>query len=139
MKNIFSFIVLTFFILFSACSTKETKIKNINLLHDIWALESIDGEKIDPVAEENVPMLEIYVEEERIHGNTGCNIFDGNIKINENKISFSDIVTTKIFCPSSVELKFLSALGKVNNYKTEKMRLFLYEDEVLKLVFKKID
>lgn len=123
----------------SSCSTKETEKTNIHLLHDIWALESIDGEKIDAAAEENLPVLEIYVEEERVHGNTGCNILDGKIKIEKSKISFSDIITTKMFCPASGETKFLSALTTIDNYKIEKMKLFLFEGEDEKMVFKKID
>jgi hypothetical protein len=44
-----------------------------------------------------------------------------------------------MFCVGSMEQEFLSALRKINNYNIEKMRLFLYEDEIEKLVFKKID
>ncbi len=28
----------------------------------------------------NLPVIEIYVRDERVHGNTGCNTFDGKIK-----------------------------------------------------------
>ena len=42
-------------------------------------------------------------------------------------------------CPGNVEQKFLSALNKVNNYKIEKMKLYLFEDNKELLVFKKID
>ena len=122
----------------SSCSSKETEKTDIYRLHDIWALESIDGEKINPAALENLPVLEIYVEEERVHGNTGCNILDGKIEIKENKIKFSGLAATKMFCPGTVELKFLSALGNIDNYKIEKMKLHLFTGEEEKMVLRKI-
>ena len=64
-------------------------------LHDIWALESIEGDKIvidDSM--EYLPMIEIYVEDERIHGNTGCNSFNCEIVIDENQIAFTNIIAT---------------------------------------------
>ena len=131
------FISLTFLI---SCSTKEAEKTDINRLHDIWALESIRGEKI--VVDEtvkNLPVLEIYVEDERVHGNTGCNTLNGNLKIDGNRISFFEIITTEMACPGDLEQKFLSALQKVNNYKIEKLKLYLYEDNKELLSFQKID
>ena len=122
------------------CSTKETEGFNINLLHDIWALESIEGEKI--IIDEtikNLPMIEIYVKEERVHGNTSCNTINGKVEIDKKQIAFSDIITTEMACPGDLEQRFLSALHRVNNYKIEKLRLFLFEDEKELLTFRKID
>jgi heat shock protein HslJ len=122
------------------CSSKETEKIDINRLHDIWALESIEGDKI--VIDEsvkNLPMLEIYVDEERAHGNTSCNSFNGKAEIEGNKIKFSKIIATEMACPSDLEQRFLSAIETVNNYKIEKMRLFLFNGEVEKMVFRKID
>ena len=122
------------------CSTKETEGFNINLLHDIWALESIEREKI--IIDEtikNLPMIEIYVKEERVHGNTSCNTINGKVEIDKNQIAFSDIITTEMACPGDLEQRFLSALQRVNNYKIEKLRLFLFEDEKELLTFRKID
>lgn len=122
------------------CSTKETEGFNINLLHDIWALESIEREKI--IIDEtikNLPMIEIYVKEERVHGNTSCNTINGKVEIDKNQIAFSDIITTEMACPGDLEQRFLSALQRVNNYNIEKLRLFLFEDEKELLTFRKID
>ena len=84
-------------------------------------------------------MLEIYVEEKRVHGNTSCNTINGKVNIDENKISFLEIITTEMACPGNLEQRFLSALNKVNNYKIEKMKLYLFDDSTELLVFKKID
>lgn len=122
------------------CSTKEVEGLNMNRLHDIWALESIAGEKITiDETVKNLPMLEIYVEEERVHGNTSCNTIDGKVEIDKNNIIFYDIITTEMACPGDLEQKFLSALDKVNNYKIEKLKLYLYNDDQEIMIFQKID
>jgi len=122
------------------CTTKEVEGFNVNRLHDIWALESIAGEKITiDETVKNLPMLEIYVEEERVHGNTSCNTIDGKVEIDKNNITFYDIITTEKACPGDLEQKFLSALDKVNNYKIEKMKLYLYNNDREIMIFQKID
>ena len=122
------------------CTTKEVEGFNVNRLHDIWALESIAGEKITiDETVKNLPMLEIYVEEERVHGNTSCNTIDGKVEIDKNNITFYDIITTEMACPGDLEQKFLSALDKVNNYKIEKMKLYLYNNDREIMIFQKID
>lgn len=129
--------ILSSIIIFSCSSGKE----EVDIrLHDIWALESIGGEKIisgDTL--KNFPILEIYVAEKRVRGNTGCNTLNGSVNIDGDNIAFEKIITTEIACPGNLEQKFLAALSKVNKYKIEKMRLYLYKDEKELLVFRKID
>ena len=112
----------------------------VYLLHDIWALSSIKGEKvvIDETVK-NLPKLEIFVKDEIVRGNTGCNTINGMVDIDNNNISFYDISTTEMACPGDLEHNFLSALQKVNNYKIEKLKLYLYEDDKELLSFQKID
>ena len=129
--------ILSSIIIFSCSSGKE----EVDIrLHDIWALESIGGEKIisgDTL--KNFPILEIYVAEKRVRGNTGCNTLNGSVNIDGDNIAFEKITTTEIACPGNLEQNFLAALSKVNKYKIEKMRLYLYKDEKELLVFQKID
>jgi heat shock protein HslJ len=136
-SSLFFFLSSAFLI---SCSTKEAENIDIKRLHDIWALESIEGRKI--IIDEtikNLPVLEIYVEVERVHGNTSCNALNGNIKIDGNRISFFEIITTEMACPGDLERKFLSALKKVDNYKIEKLRLFLFQESEVLLTLRKID
>jgi len=109
-------------------------------IHDIWVLDSIDGIKYSRAEDQNLhPTIEIYLEEERFSGNTGCNNMNGTVKVEGSTISFSDIITTKMFCSDVDETGFLSALKKANNYKIEKMKLYIFEDDRELLVFQKID
>jgi heat shock protein HslJ len=138
MKKIIVFLSILSAIIISSCSSGKEEV-DIRL-HDIWALESIGGEKIisgDTL--KNFPILEIYAAEKRVHGNTGCNTLNGSVNIDGDNIAFEKITTTEIACPGNLEQKFLAALSKVNKYKIEKMRLYLYKDEKELLVFQKID
>jgi heat shock protein HslJ len=134
------FPALMFLFLCLSCSSNEVEKIDVMRLHDIWALESIEGEKviIDETVR-NLPVLEIYIEDERVHGNTGCNTLNGSVDIDEDKISFSKMITTEMACPGNLEQKFLSALQKVKKYKIEKLRLFLYDDNNELLTLRKID
>ena len=132
----FIFILL----LLTNCSTKETG-KDVDVrLHDIWALESINGKEfVKDEQSRNHPLIEIYLEEERVHGNAGCNTINGNVEVDASNITFSEIITTEMACPGDLEQRFLTALQSVNSYKLKKLRLFLYENEEERLVFRKID
>ena len=141
--SLITILLIVIFILavsLNSCSTKETEQNNVYRLHDIWALESIEGEKIiiDKTIK-NLPMIEIYVEDEIVRGNTSCNTINGRVNIDNNKISFYDISTTEMACPGDLEQRFLSALRKVNCYKIEKLKLYLNEDDKELLSFQKVD
>ena len=79
------------------------------------------------------------MKDKKVIGNTGCNSMNGTVVVQGNQIEFSDIVTTEMFCSESIEQDFLIALGMVNNYKVEKLKLYLYEDDEEILIFQKID
>jgi len=135
----FIFLSLSFIALSITGCSSSNETTNL-LLHDIWALESIEGEKVTiDEAIKILPMIEIYVEEERVHGNTSCNTINGKIKIDGSEITFFDIITTEMACPGNLEQRFLSALGNTSNYKIEKMRLHLFDDKKELFVFRKID
>src|SRR5512139_2319717 len=137
MKIFLSLLTASFFMTIGCSSNKKSA---DTLLHDIWVLESIDGKAYSRTENQNLhPTIEIYLAEERFSGNTGCNNMSGKLTVDGSSISFSDIVTTKMFCDGVDETSFLTDLEKANKYKIEKMRLYLFEDEKEILVFKKID
>jgi heat shock protein HslJ len=138
MKAIKLFLVILISILFSYCSSGN-KVTD-PLINDIWILEFIKGVEFNPKAEGvQRPTIEIHLKENKVVGNTGCNNMNGKVDIEEDQITFSDIATTKKFCPESIEQEFLIALGMVNNYKIEKMELHLFQDDDELLIFHKVD
>jgi heat shock protein HslJ len=109
-KLIFSAIIFLSLITIGCSSKKE--ITN-PLIHDIWILELINGNTYSrATGQELHPTIEIYLSEKRFSGNTGCNNMNGKVMVEGSTILFSDIVTTKMFCPDVDEVDFLSALGK---------------------------
>lgn len=88
---------------------------NMNFLDGAWRVVRIDGE---PNRNEGVEMV-LDIPERHLHGNTGCNIVNGNIFIDPDKpnsIQFSQLATTRMMCPDiATETSFLVALEEVES------------------------
>ena len=74
--------------------------RDFHFLDGSWAVTAIDGEKV------NIEGMKIAldVDEKRMHGNTGCNIINGELETDmdaANSISFSKIGMTRMACPNS--------------------------------------
>ncbi|MBD5234129.1 MAG: META domain-containing protein [Bacteroidales bacterium] len=83
---------------------------NMEFLNGNWQVTAIDGKKI----EEDDVTLFVDIAELKVHGNTGCNFFNGSLYIDPSKsnaIDFSNIACTRMACPKmQQEQKFLLAL-----------------------------
>ena len=74
--------------------------RDFHFLDGTWAVTSIDGEKVSIEGMK----LALDVDEKRMHGNTGCNIINGELETDmdaANSISFSGIAMTRMACPDS--------------------------------------
>lgn len=87
--------------------------QNFEFLNGTWAVRKINEE---PVDDPDMKMV-IDIDEGKLHGNTGCNIMNGELAIDmeqPNSISFSGIITTRMACPEdSRETALLVALEEV--------------------------
>ena len=138
MKNIILLMIAMLASLLTSCTSSQEK--SNELINDFWTLEIINGMSYNPDSGNGVrPVVEINLKEAQFAGNTSCNNMNGKVMVEGSKITFSDFVTTKMFCMESVEQEFLIALGKVNKYKIEKMRLFLFEDDTELMILKKTE
>lgn len=71
--------------------------QNFDFLNGTWHISAIENEDIDD-PEMNIV---IDIDEGKIHGNTGCNIFNGAVDIDMetvNTINFHNIITTRMAC-----------------------------------------
>ena len=71
--------------------------QTFDFLNGAWQVSAIEE---DPINDPEMRIV-IDVEEMKIHGNTGCNLFNGKIDIDmetANTIAFHDIVTTRMAC-----------------------------------------
>jgi len=122
---------------FEGCGTYVTDYR----LHDIWVLETLNG-----LAMKNddfmgkLPSMEVNTTENTFNGFAGCNQMNGQLFYERGLIRFTDIVTTKRFCPPpNKENEFLKALASATDYSIGNNRLELSNDNGSLLVFKKID
>lgn len=74
--------------------------RDFHFLDGTWAVKAIDGEDV------NIDGMKIAldVDEKKMHGNTGCNIINGELETDmdaANSISFSKIGMTRMACPNS--------------------------------------
>ncbi|MDE6135426.1 MAG: META domain-containing protein, partial [Muribaculaceae bacterium] len=95
----------------SAGKTKMTlRRHNMEFLNGNWQITAIDGKEI------NDPEANIFfdIAELKVHGNTGCNYFNGDLYIDpmrSNAIDLSNMGTTRMACPkTSQETAMLAAL-----------------------------
>ena len=111
-------------------------------LHDIWALESINGRKVEiREGQGERPYLEFHTGEGRVMGKTTCNSLNGGAEAMGNRIEFKNIGATMMGCPNpELEAEFLKALGpgKVE-YRIDAGRLHLSRDGKETMVFRKVD
>ncbi|WP_432221310.1 META domain-containing protein [Flavobacterium sp. TMP13] len=110
-------------------------------LHDIWSLESLNGDK---VTSENFELQKPYIEinsvENTFMGYAGCNNINGSV-FSENKVlRFTDVLSTLKMClPNNQESKFLQLLQSTTTYKIENNRLTLSNASGAEVVFRKVD
>ncbi len=74
--------------------------RDFHFLDGTWAVKAIDGEAVDI----KDMKIALDVDEKKMHGNTGCNIINGELETDmdaANSISFSKIAMTRMACPNS--------------------------------------
>lgn len=110
-------------------------------LHDIWALEELEGKKINPEEfKKGVPNLEIYAEEARFSGMAGCNQMGGKLFSEKELLRFTDVFTTEMMCENyETEKVLVKALQSTTKYELKNNKLYLLNPEGTKAVFKKVD
>ena len=113
-------------------------------LNDIWVLEEMEGKKVDHEKDfkgSDLPYMELYTNENRFSGFSGCNRMTGSLSFEWDVLRFEQVASTRMACPNmEQEGKFLEALQGITRYAMENNRLYLSNDgKAPFLVFKKID
>lgn len=101
-----------------ACSDAKTDAKKLD---GKWKVVEVKGEKI---MEEGLPEMNFNISENKLHGNTGCNIFNTTVNLDSSDVSSLTInpaATTMMACPDmEVEGKVLQAMEDVKGVKAGK-------------------
>lgn len=135
-KSFLNKIFLAVFLLAIFCAAASAK-NSFQIDSTQWVLVEL---KNKPVAQSRA-FIEFNAAENRITGNAGCNRMFGTAEMaDKNRIKFSDIGTTKMFCgqPNVMKLEkdFIDYLGQTTRYKQAGKSLSLYAGNRLLLKFK---
>ena len=123
-------------------TTENTKIStdtvasvNSPLLDKHWTLVELMGKPLKDTPVMKEMYLVLKKAEARVEGNGGCNAFSGTYTLtNENEISFSPLVSTKMYCKGiNYEDEFFKALSSANHYYLKSDTLSLTEGEILRV------
>lgn len=91
--------------------------QNFDFLNGTWLVQSIKDKNINVKGRMLVPDMKLVIDvsEGKVHGNTGCNILNGDFAVDmerPNSISFENMATTRMACPpdNNFETDLLVAL-----------------------------
>lgn len=101
-----------------SCSDAKTDAKK---LEGKWKVVELKGEKI---LEEGLPQMEFDMAANKLHGNSGCNIFNTTVTLDPNDVSAITInegASTMMACPNmDLEMKVLKSMSEVKSVKAGK-------------------
>jgi len=120
----FKLLVVIFVFTLTACQSKS------QLAGTSWRLVSY-GDVNNPVlaTTDQVPTLE-FLPDGKLNANTGCNSAGGEYKIEGNRLTITNLVSTLIACAeperANQEASFVAGLNKAETFKLENDTLVIY-------------
>lgn len=114
----YAFLLPAFVGMMFSCSDIKTDVKK---LEGKWNVVEVKGEK---VLEEGLPQMDFNMAEKKLHGNTGCNLFNTTITLDPEDVSSITIApgaTTMMACPNmDLETSVLQSMDQVRSVKAGK-------------------
>lgn len=114
----YAFLLPAFVGMMFSCSDVKTDVKK---LEGKWNVVEVKGEK---VLEEGLPQMDFNMAENKLHGNTGCNLFNTTITLDPEDVSSITIApgaTTMMACPNmDLETSVLQSMDQVRSVKAGK-------------------
>lgn len=83
------------------------------------------------------PTLTVNVTEKKVNGNSSCNSFSGNVKIEGNALSFGPMMSTKMACPGNGEQVFFKNMERVTSFDVQDTTLTMIMDDMVVMRWKK--
>jgi heat shock protein HslJ len=125
------------FIVFAACCIqKEAASKQFPFFDMKWNLKKMHTPSGTDIVNTKA-FIKFNKEKGSAGGNGSCNNFGSTITLDGNKVSFSNIFSTKMYCEGiqSIEDAYFKDLQMVNRYEITENRLFLYHGQEILLEF----
>ena len=143
MKQIYFLITCSCLLLSSCSNPKQAQaLTSPTTLNGSWEViemttSSISLEELYP---EMKPTIVFDVAHQKVSGSTGCNQYNGPIKVNGATLDLSaPLGMTRKSCPGDGETTFVSNLQKVNGWTVRDDILRLMSGDIVVMHFKKIN
>jgi len=93
-----------------------------------WKLVRLNGKTVETTGKE--AFMRFEDEDNRVHGNSSCNIFNGKYELLEgNKIKFSPFAMTRMACiGNNIESEFMQIFEKTTSYSITSNELILQDE-----------
>lgn len=94
-----------------------------------WKLMQLHGETVPVYEQQREPSLVLDSEHQRAGGSGGCNRYMGSYTLEDERISFGQIATTRMACAQGMETEaaFTDALTHVHTWQISGKNLKLYD------------
>lgn len=108
-------------------------------LTNSWVVEQIEDITLQPASfMKGLPTLELSARERRLSEHDGCNQIGGAFSTKRNTITFKQLMSTKMFCPTPDGIPDIGALlaGKTYDFEFGPNRLYLKKNKQIILTLK---
>ncbi len=104
-------------------------------LENTWRLVELNGEVVHAGQGQELPYMQLDLDENRVAGFAGCNQFFGGFGLEDSDLAFGPMGMTRMACPPAyggdLEVAFVTALESTTNYIIQGTILELYSGEEL--------
>ena len=127
MKKYSSFALILVIVILASCGSTNKMSKSLtSLSKNDWQLYSLNAQQYKAGEVGKIPKLSFDATKMQVSGNTGCNSLSGLFTSEKDKLSFGQLATTRMACPSdNIEPQFLDALSKTSKFSIYEGKLVL--------------
>lgn len=102
-----------------------------SLTNTYWKLVALNDKPV--ITQENYreAHLVLHQDASRLAGATGCNMLMGSYKVEDTRLTFSQVATTKMACPATqmkTQRDFITVLGQTTDWQVNGATLVLLGD-----------
>lgn len=117
-------------------TTQQPK-KDVSLVGPKWQLSKINDDMKPQPPDGQILWLQLLLGGEQFSAYGGCNSGGGKYKIEKDKLTLSDMLSTQMFCEPNMKLEksYFTKLQMSNRYEIKGNILSLYFDKTLLLEF----
>ncbi len=135
-QNIMKLYILICLFALTSCSAMQPSADLPKLGESTWKLIAIEQR---PVSYGDRAFVKFDEKENKISGKAACNSFTSEYEMAGQKIVFSDISSTKMYCEGIMadENQIMTQLRNTNRYEVKSDMLYFYAEQKLVLTFKR--